>query len=118
MATNDPRREGQKEQQRGHNYVTGGQTGPIPSSEQERQEEPLGGLQDRASQMASAVAATAEKTWDRARKGMADLPDQFGGKAQQLWSSMISCMRSYPLAVFFTGIGLGMVLASMAERRD
>lgn len=117
MATNDPRRE-KEQQQRGHNFVTGGQTGPIPSSEQERQEEPLSGLQDRAAQMASAVAATAEKTWDRARESMGDLPNEVGGKAQQLWSSMISCMRRYPLAVFFTGIGLGMVLAHMAERRD
>jgi hypothetical protein len=112
MATDNPRREEESQQKRSHDFVTGQPTGGSQESE------PLSAVQDRAAKMASAVATTAEQTWDRAKHGIQDMSSQVGTQAGQLWDSMISCMRSYPLAVFFTGIGVGFVLAHMLENRD
>ena len=32
--------------------------------------------------------------------------------AEEMWGSMTTCMRRYPLATFLTGIGLGLALSS------
>jgi hypothetical protein len=119
--SNDPRREGGNPSERGHDYVTGReQSGPAHGAESGKEGssgDVLGGVQDRAKQLASAVATTAEQTWDRTKNRLGDVTGKVGTTVEDLWATMIGCMRRYPLAVFFTGIGLGVVISELMSRR-
>src|SRR5271154_3592801 len=102
MASNDPRGEGQNQGQR-----LPGDAPDIP----ERQPDALSSVQDRTTKMASALSKTAEETWDQAKHRITDTSSVVATEAEHAWGSMVSCMRQYPLAVFFTAIGVGFVMA-------
>ena len=121
--SNDPRKESGNPPERGHDFVTGGaseKSGPTQAAESGKEGstgDVLGGIQDRAKQLASAVATTAEQTWDRTKNRLGDVAGEVGTTVEDLWAAMIGCMRRYPLAVFFTGIGLGVVISELMSRR-
>jgi hypothetical protein len=78
--------------ERGHNYVTGTATirpGTFTESGQSAVTSQSGGFMDQAEGLASTIGGTVEEAWD----------------------SAIRCMSRHPVAVFLTGIGLGMLLA-------
>lgn len=115
-SSNDPREEGRNPVERGHEHVAG-KSSEKPGGEGSTSDA-LGGVQDRAKQLAAAVATTAEQTWDRTKNRLTDITGDVGTTVEDLWATMIGCMRRYPLAVFFTGIGLGVVISEMMRRRD
>jgi len=74
-----------------------------------------GAVKDKAQQMASSVADVAEEAWDSTRQGVQQAASSAANTAGEAWDSLTTCMRRYPLAVFFTGIGLGFVLAKALD---
>lgn len=114
---------GQREPVQGQEYATGKSSPQVPTQgprtgSHEPTPDVLTNIQDRAQQLGAAVATTAEQAWDKTRNRVRDVASEIVPTAEQAWESMVACMSRYPLAVFFTGIGLGFVLSQMLTRRD
>jgi hypothetical protein len=71
-----------------------------------------GAVKDKAQGLASQAADTAERVWDRTREAGREVASTVAGAAEDVWGRMTECMRSYPLATFFAGMGLGFCLAA------
>lgn len=87
-----------------------------------RQEHESGGgvmeaVRESAEGMASNVASAAGQTWDVASQGARQAASAVTETVGGAWSDLRSCMARYPFAVFFTGIGVGALLALALERR-
>ena len=74
-----------------------------------------GAVKDTAQQMASSVANAAEEAWDSTRQGVQQAASTVASTTGEAWDSVISCMSRYPFAVFFTGLGLGFLLAKALD---
>jgi ElaB/YqjD/DUF883 family membrane-anchored ribosome-binding protein len=103
------------EQQRGHEPGrTGGQGNTGQGSKVEEQASGvMGAIKDKASELASGVASTAEQAWD-ATKNVAQNVASTAGDA---FESVTSFMRRYPIATFCIGAGVGFLLAELLTSR-
>jgi hypothetical protein len=69
-----------------------------------------GNLGDRAREAASAVAEKAQQAWDSTSRGVSDAAGYAADRTEDLLRATVSCMRRYPVATFFVGLGLGVFL--------
>jgi len=91
---------GLTEQQRGHGAGQG-------SKAEEHSEGVLSTIKDKASELASGVAGTAEHAWDATK----NVASTVASTAEDAWQGMTNFMRRYPMATFGAGCGLGFLLA-------
>jgi hypothetical protein len=84
-----------------------------PTGRQEEQSGVLGTIKDKASELASGVATTAEQAWDTTR----NVASSVASTAEEAWDSVSSFMRRYPMATFFIGAGFGFLLAQLFTSR-
>jgi ElaB/YqjD/DUF883 family membrane-anchored ribosome-binding protein len=76
-------------------------------------------VKEKASDIASGVASTAEQAWDTTRHAVQSAASTVASTAEDAWDSTISFMRRYPLATFGIGVGLGFLLCGfLAMRRS
>jgi ElaB/YqjD/DUF883 family membrane-anchored ribosome-binding protein len=79
----------------------------------------MGTVKDKASELASNVASTAEQAWDATRQTAQNVASTVASTAEDAWDSMSSFMRRYPIATFCIGAGFGFLLAELfASRRS
>jgi hypothetical protein len=76
----------------------------------------VGAIKDKAQELASNVASTAEHAWEGTRQGVQRAASTVADTAENAWESMTTCMRNYPFATFFVGVGLGFLLAGFLRR--
>jgi ElaB/YqjD/DUF883 family membrane-anchored ribosome-binding protein len=81
----------------------------------------LGGMasavKDRAEDLASSVASTAEDAWDSTRQGVQRAASAVADTAGNAWGEATGLMRRYPFGTLFVGIGIGFVLSRLLEDR-
>jgi ElaB/YqjD/DUF883 family membrane-anchored ribosome-binding protein len=99
------------EQQRGHEAGRGG------NRPEEQAAGMMGTVKDKASELASNVASTAEQAWDATRETAQNVASTVASTAEDAWDSMSSFMRRYPIATFCIGAGFGFLLAELLTSR-
>ena len=78
----------------------------------------VGTIKDKASELASNVASSAEQAWDATRQTAQNVGSTVASSNEDAWDSVNSFMRRYPVATFFIGAGFGFLLAELfAPRR-
>lgn len=77
----------------------------------------MGTIKDKASDLASGVASTAEQAWETTRQTAQNVASTVASTAEDAWDSVNGFMRRYPMATFFIGLGFGFLLAEMFTRR-
>jgi ElaB/YqjD/DUF883 family membrane-anchored ribosome-binding protein len=77
----------------------------------------LGTMKEKASEVAGAVASTAEQAWDTTRHAAQNVASSVASTAEDAWDSMSHFMRRYPMATLFIGAGFGFLLAELFTRR-
>jgi ElaB/YqjD/DUF883 family membrane-anchored ribosome-binding protein len=75
------------------------------------------GLKEKASDVASGVASTAEQAWDTTRHAVSQAASTVASTAEDAWDSVSSFMRRYPLATFAIGAGFGFLLCGLLAMR-
>jgi hypothetical protein len=70
----------------------------------------VGHLGDKARDAGAAVAEKAHEAWDSTTRGVSHAASYTADQAEDLLQSTINCMRRYPVATFFVGLGLGIFL--------
>jgi ElaB/YqjD/DUF883 family membrane-anchored ribosome-binding protein len=68
------------------------------------------GLQERAQDVASAVAGQAGEALETAQQSARQAASYVGRQAETAWESVTDCMSRYPVATFVVGVGLGIFL--------
>jgi ElaB/YqjD/DUF883 family membrane-anchored ribosome-binding protein len=74
-------------------------------------------VRDKAQDVASAVASTAEDAWDGTRDGVRRAASAVAHSATDAWGDVTGLMRRYPFGTLFVGIGVGFLLARVLEER-
>lgn len=74
-----------------------------------------GGLKEKAQDLASTVASSAEDAWDTTRQGVQQAVTAVASTAEDAWTNVADFMRRYPLATFCLGLGLGILLTRAFE---
>jgi ElaB/YqjD/DUF883 family membrane-anchored ribosome-binding protein len=77
----------------------------------------LGTIKDKASELASNVASTAEHAWDTTKHVAQNVGSTVATTAEDAWDSVSGFMRRYPLATFFIGAGVGFLMAELITWR-
>jgi ElaB/YqjD/DUF883 family membrane-anchored ribosome-binding protein len=108
------------EQQRGHDAgrtstQMGGGQGNMP--EEQGATGVLGTIKEKASDLASGVASTAEHAWDATRHAAQNVASTVATGAEEAWDSVTGFMRRYPLATLGIGVGIGFLLAELLMSR-
>jgi hypothetical protein len=75
-------------------------------------------VKDRAQDVASAVASTAEDAWDSTQQGVRRAASAVADTAGNAWGDLTGLMRRYPFGTLFVGIGIGFVLSRLLEDRE
>lgn len=70
-----------------------------------------GAVKERAQDLASSVARSAEDAWESTTEGVQRAASAVASTTGDAWQSVTECMSRYPLATFFTGLGVGFMLA-------
>jgi ElaB/YqjD/DUF883 family membrane-anchored ribosome-binding protein len=70
-------------------------------------------LKEKASDVASTVASTAEGAWDATKHAAQSV----ASTAEDAWDSVNSFMRRYPMATFCIGAGFGFLVAQLFTSR-
>jgi hypothetical protein len=103
------------EQQRGHEAGRG--TGSTGTATRHEEQGVMGTVKDKASDLASGVASTAEQAWETTRQTAQNVASSVASTAGDAWDNVSSFMRNYPVATFFIGLGCGFLLAEMFTNR-
>jgi ElaB/YqjD/DUF883 family membrane-anchored ribosome-binding protein len=74
-------------------------------------------LKEKASDVASGVASTAEQAWDTTRHAVQSAASTVASATENAWEGAISFMRRYPLATFAMGAGFGFLLCGLWTMR-
>jgi ElaB/YqjD/DUF883 family membrane-anchored ribosome-binding protein len=74
-------------------------------------------VKEKAQDMASSVASTAEEAWDSTREGVQRAASAIADTAGDAWGDVTGFMRRYPFATLFAGIGVGFLLAQVINER-
>jgi hypothetical protein len=67
----------------------------------------VGEIKDKAQDMASSVATTAQKAWDSTREQVENVASQIGDKAEEAVENVTGFIRRYPVASVLGGFFLG-----------
>src|SRR5207245_8355116 len=78
---------------------------------QEAAGEMMSAVKDKVQNMASTVADKAQEAWDSTKQGVSQAATTVAHTAEDAFTSLTGCMSRWPLATFFTGIGVGVALA-------
>jgi len=70
---------------------------------------------EKAQDIASSVASTAEEAWESARQGVGQAASTVATTASDSWDEITRFMRRYPMATLCAGVGLGFVLSRLFE---
>jgi hypothetical protein len=71
----------------------------------------LGAIKDKAQDVASSVANTAQQAWDSTRHQAQQVASSIGNTAEETYDSVNGFIRRYPLACVFGGFLVGMLVA-------
>jgi ElaB/YqjD/DUF883 family membrane-anchored ribosome-binding protein len=74
-------------------------------------------VKDKAQDVASAVASTAEDAWDSTREGVQQAASAVAHTAGDAWGEVTGLMRRYPFGTLCVGIGVGFLLSRLLEDR-
>ena len=77
----------------------------------------LSGAAQATSDVAQSVASVAERAWETTSAEAQHAASAVAHKAEDAWDSVHNCMSRNPVAVFFTGIALGALVAMAFDRR-
>jgi hypothetical protein len=74
-------------------------------------------VKDKAGDLASNVAETAQEAWDSTRQGVQNAASAVASSAEDAFDSVTDFMRRYPGATFVAGFALGCLVAMAYENR-
>src|SRR5436190_997158 len=67
-------------------------------------------VKDKAQDVAGSVAETAEELWDSTKQGVQQATSTVADQAEDAYLTVTDFMSRYPLATFFAGCGVGILL--------